>query len=688
MTNYFRTLSRNHLAVLLLGLVPVPQNAWPVKHAARETPYANVRATFTIVGTVRDAASNAGLEAVQVLVGTAPPYAASALTGFGGAYRLQVHNVTRGSTVQVTIRRIGYQSRTSAVTFDADTVRVDASLNAVALMLSDIVVGVVAPAAERRQMSFATATMSTNGAAAAAAPAKSTSAANTKALSSKEAAARRRPDAKPAALVVPYPGGGVASREQYDRIEDNPFLAVTGNALSTFSIDIDRASYGNMRRFLNEGRQPPQDAVRIEELVNYFPYALDEPRGSDPIAITTEVAPAPWQPRHQLVRVALQARRIETENLPANNLVFLIDVSGSMSSPDKLPLVKQSLRLLVNQMREQDRVALVVYAGNAGLVLPSTSGANKSVIESAIERLEAGGSTAGGAGLALAYKTARESFIHDGNNRVILATDGDFNVGPSSDAEMERLIESKRSEGTYLTVLGFGTGNIQDAKMEKLAKIGNGNYAYVDNIAEARKTLVREMGATLMTVANDVKLQVEFNPSTVRAYRLIGYENRLLRNEDFADDKKDAGDIGAGHTVTAFYEVVPQGIENTVPIREADGLRYVTGSKASTPRAGSELLFVKLRYKKPGESKSRLMTHPVKLVLADRHTSDDFRFAASVASFGMLLRKSDYKGSSTGAEVLSMARGALGDDPGQYRAEFVRLVEKWQGITRVAADRN
>jgi Ca-activated chloride channel family protein len=461
---------------------------------------------------------------------------------------------------------------------------------------------------------------------------------------------------------------------------------VNGNALSTFSIDVDRASYGNTRRFLNEGRVPPADAVRIEELVNYFPYTLETPRGKHPIAITTEVAPAPWQKHHQLVRIALQARRIDMENLPANNLVFLIDVSGSMSSPDKLPLVKESLRLLVHQMRAQDRVALVVYAGSAGLVLPSTSGAEKTVIMEAIDRLESGGSTAGGAGLALAYRTAREHFMPEGNNRVILASDGDFNVGPSSDAEMERLIEARRKEGTYLTVLGFGTGNLQDAKMEKLAKAGNGNYAYVDNINEAKKTLVREMGATLVTVANDVKLQVEFNPSAVRAYRLIGYENRLLRNEDFADDRKDAGDIGSGHTVTALYEVVPHGVETSARIREADGSRYVTASTTRTATAGSELLFVKLRYKKPGAATSALLTHPVRLASAGQRTSDDFRFAASVASFGMLLRGSEYKGTTSAADVLSLARGALGDDDGQYRAEFVQLVEQWVRISRPGAE--
>ena len=461
-----------------------------------------------------------------------------------------------------------------------------------------------------------------------------------------------------------------------------------GNPRSTFSVDVDRASYGNVRRFLTQGQVPPADAVRIEELVNYFPYTLAEPRGDAPVAITTEAMPAPWQSRHQLVRVALQARRIHTANLPPSNLVFLIDVSGSMQSPDKLPLVKQSLGLLVEQLRPQDRVAMVVYAGAAGLVLPSTSGNEKARIMQAIERLEAGGSTAGGAGLELAYRTAREHFERGGNNRVILATDGDFNVGASSDAAMERLIEDKRAEGTYLTVLGYGTGNYQDAKMQKMARIGNGNAAYIDDLAEANKVLVQEMGGTLFTVANDVKLQIEFNPSRVSAYRLIGYEDRILRDEDFKDDKKDAGDMGAGHSVTALYEVVPVGVTGTVTIRGADPLRYTRIEDGAAPLTGNdELLHVSLRYKRPGESTSKLITQAVRARDGRERASDDFRFAASVASFGMLLRNSEHKGTATGAQTLEMARGAVGHDEGGYRTEFVRLVERWQDISRGIAVR-
>lgn len=475
------------------------------------------------------------------------------------------------------------------------------------------------------------------------------------------------------------------SREQYDRIEDNPFLGVRSNPLSTFSIDVDRASYANVRRFIGNGQRPPVDAVRIEELVNYFPYTLPAPRGADPVSITSEVIPAPWQPQHRLVRIALQATRIETADLPPNNLVFLLDVSGSMMSPDKLPLVKQSLRLLVDQLRPQDRVAIVAYAGAAGLVLPSTRGDEKARIMEALDRLEAGGSTAGGAGIELAYRTARNYFLERGNNRVILATDGDFNVGVSSDAELERLIERRRIEGTYLTVLAVGTGNYQAAKMEKLAKVGNGNFAYLDGLAEARKVLVEEMGATLRTVANDVKLQVEFNPAVVQAYRLIGYENRLLRNEDFADDTRDAGDIGAGHQITALYEVVPVGVTGTVPVRAVDSLRYRAPERVDNDtRAASadELLFVKLRYKRPGESQSRLLSHAV-TARTESRGSDDLRFAASVAAFGMLLRDSEYQGNTSAAQVLEQARAALGNDVGGYRADFVRLVERWRdlGIT-------
>lgn len=486
------------------------------------------------------------------------------------------------------------------------------------------------------------------------------------------------------------PGSGVGTtdndtltrlnREGYDRIEENPFLAVRDNPLSTFSADVDRAAYGNMRRYLGQLDRPPADAIRIEELVNYFPYSLPEPRGTDPLSISTDVMPAPWEPRHRLVRIALQSRRIAAEALPPSNLVFLVDVSGSMEAPDKLPLVKQSLRLLVEQLRPQDRVALVTYAGAAGVALPSTTGDQRRTIVEALDALEAGGGTAGGAGLELAYRVAREHFISNGNNRVILATDGDFNVGPSSDAALERLIEQKRRDGTYLTVLGFGGGNYQDAKMEKLAKHGNGNYAYVDELLEARKVMIREMGATLVTVANDVKIQAEFNPALVQAYRLIGYEDRLLRSEDFADDRRDAGDIGAGHQVTALYEVVPVGVKGTVQLPAVETSRYGT-SRTEPPKAThtKELLFVKLRYKQPGDSTSRLLSHVVPNQVGAGDT--DTRFAAAVASFGLLLRESAYKGSSSIPGVLRLARSSLGEDRDGFRADFVKLVEVAGSLT-------
>ncbi len=462
--------------------------------------------------------------------------------------------------------------------------------------------------------------------------------------------------------------------ESYARIVENVFLSAAANPLSTFSIDVDRASYSNVRRFINQGQRPPIDAVRIEELINYFHYDYPDPDGEHPFSITTELTDAPWNPLHKLVRIGIQGERVDTENLPPSNLVFLLDVSGSMQSPDKLPLLKASFRMLVNELRPEDRVAIVVYAGAAGLVLPSTPGDEKDTILSAIEALEAGGSTAGGEGIILAYRIAHENHIEDGNNRVILATDGDFNVGASSDAEMVRLIEEKREQGTFLTVLGFGTGNLKDSKMEQLADHGNGNFAYIDNLMEARKVLVTEMGGTLLTIAKDVKIQVEFNPSRVAAYRLIGYENRLLANEDFNDDTKDAGELGAGHSVTALYEVIPVGVDSPFEIRGVDSLRYQTPG-ATTPTSDSpELMFVKLRYKEPDGEHSRLIEQP--LLDSPDEASTDLRFAAAVAGFGMILRESEYCGDDwTLADALELARGAIGEDSQGYRAEFIRLVE-------------
>ena len=473
------------------------------------------------------------------------------------------------------------------------------------------------------------------------------------------------------------------SREGYDNINENIFLKVKDNPLSTFSIDVDAASYSNVRRFLNQGQLPPAGAVRIEEMVNYFHYEYPQPTGNDPFSINTEISDAPWNKDHKLVLIGLQGKKIPTDNLPASNLVFLIDVSGSMSGPLRLPLVKSSLKMLVDQLRQQDKVTIVVYAGAAGLVLAPTNGSDKTKIKEAIDNLEAGGSTAGGAGIKLAYKTAKENFIKNGNNRVILCTDGDFNVGVSSNDELVTMVEQERKSGVFLTVLGYGMGNYQDSKMQQLADKGNGNHAYIDGISEAKKVLVNEFGGTLFTIAKDVKLQVEFNPAKVQGYRLIGYENRMLAKEDFNDDKKDAGEMGSGHTVTALYEIIPVGV-NSDFLKGVDSLKYqkniVPLSKSSYT---DEMMTVKFRYKTPDGEVSRLIEHPVldKQITIVK-TSDNFRFASSVAEFGMLLRNSAFKSSSSFDNVLIMARKAKGNDEEGYRSEFVRLVESAQMLAK------
>ena len=472
------------------------------------------------------------------------------------------------------------------------------------------------------------------------------------------------------------------NRESYAHIVENAFVAVGPNPLSTFSIDVDRASYSNVRRFIRDGTRPPIDAVRIEELVNYFTYSDPEPEGDVPFSVTTEVAPAPWQPLHLLMRIGLKGRSIDMSDAPPNNLVFLLDVSGSMNTPDKLPLLKTAFGMLVEQLRPQDRVAIVVYAGTAGLVLPSTSGSEKDVIQDALEGLHAGGSTAGGAGIRLAYAVAAENHIEGGNNRVILATDGDFNIGASSDGEMVRLIEEKRVGGTFLTVLGFGTGNLQDAKMEQIADHGNGNFAYIDSSLEAKKVLVTEMGGTLVTIAQDVKIQVEFNPARVAAYRLVGYENRLLAAEDFNDDTKDAGELGAGHSVTALYEIIPTGVQSPAEVRGLDSLRYQTTGTHPGLADDGELMFVKLRYQDPGGSESRLVTYPVERV--EESTSEDFRFATAVAAWGMLLRDSEHCADFSLDDVATLARSAISEDTEGYRAEFLTLLDRSRSLELLA----
>jgi Ca-activated chloride channel homolog len=465
--------------------------------------------------------------------------------------------------------------------------------------------------------------------------------------------------------------------ESYSDSGENPFRAVSADPLSTFSIDVDTASYTNMRRFLNGGNLPPTEAIRIEELINYFHYSYPQPKGDQPFSITTELAECPWDTTHRLALIGLQGKEIDNSDVPPRNLVFLIDVSGSMMSPDKLPLVRSAMRMLAETLRANDRVAIVVYAGNSGLVLPSTAGSGKERIIQAIERLEAGGSTNGGAGIRLAYQIGRENFIKSGVNRVILATDGDFNVGTVDQKDLERLIEHERASGVFLSVLGVGTGNLKDSTMEMLADKGNGNYSYLDSMHEAHRVLVKQAGSTLVTIAKDVKIQIEFNPKTVKAYRLIGYENRMLKKEDFNDDRKDAGEIGAGHSVTAIYEIVPAGTELDRP--SVDPLKYADPAPAQPPRVATkgkfddELLTVKLRYKAPSGDVST----PTSQAMLDRPQpiGANLGFASAVAEAGMLLRNSSQGKNASYASAIARARKFRGEDAEGYRAEFIRLME-------------
>lgn len=618
------------------------------------TPHsARTHDTF-VTGRVTDAATARAIAGARITSDAG----ASAITDGEGRYRLPVNGRRADpGIVTLRVRAIGYEPLSREVRLLGETTTADFALAASHVALDEMVATGAAAARDRRLRQHDKA-------------------------SRPEVNAGSPPMAMPAvgqsiasAHAEPWrgrPGGVPFNTEEYRRIEENTFLAVRDNPRSTFSIDVDRASYANVRRFLRSGTQPPRDAVRIEELINYFTYDYPAPDGDMPFSVTTDVAAAPWAPSHRIVRIGLQARKLDVGALPPNNLVFLVDVSGSMMTEDKLPLLKSSLRLLVDQLRPQDRVAMVVYAGQAGLVLPSTSGADKARIRDAIDALEAGGSTNGGQGIQLAYDVAREHFLRKGNNRVILCTDGDFNVGVTSEGELTRLIEKRREEGTNLTVLGFGTGNLADARMEQLADKGNGNFAYIDDILEAKKALVHEIGGTLFTIAKDVKLQVEFNPAAVRAYRLIGYENRLLADEDFTDDRKDAGDMGAGHSVTALYEVVPVGAETDVAIRERDPLRYRSPGAVAEPARNDELLYVKLRYKSPEGGPSRELAHPVRNGM--RAPSADLSFTMAVAGFGMLLRDSEHRGRLSWEDVERLAEAGRGRDAEGYRAEFVQLV--------------
>jgi Ca-activated chloride channel family protein len=617
--------------------------------AAPFEPGAAARTVF-VRGTVKDTTSGAPIRAVTLRFTGRDGVTqyGSASTDSAGTYRATITIPDTTVMLMVHARVLGYQARVMRAPITGDTVTASFAMSRAPRLLDELVV----TGAEARPI-----------------------------YPSSESTKLRRPAGVGQGQIMLR--GAVAgyqaprwNTEEYSRIEDNRFLSVASAPLSTFSADVDRASYTNVRRFINTGTLPPKDAVRIEELVNYFPYSYAEPSGRHPISITTDVAAAPWNPTHRIVRIGLQTQRIRTEKLPPSNLVFLLDVSGSMMPANKLPLVKQAFRLLVNELREQDRVAIVVYAGNAGLVLPSTPASEKQRILEAIEQLEAGGSTAGGAGIKLAYDVAKQNFVREGNNRVILATDGDFNVGVSNTADLVRYVEERRAEGTALTVLGFGMGNIKDGRLEQLADKGNGNYAYIDDLLEAKKVFVHEMGATLVTVAKDVKLQVEFNPATVQAYRLIGYENRLLRNEDFADDRKDAGDMGAGHSVTALYDIVPVGVKLDVAAGTTAPLRYQQAAGTNRRAPSKELLFVNVRYKPPTDSVSRLLQQPV--FDTGGAAQGDFSFAVAVAGYGMLLRDSEYKGHLTYDDVLALARGAAGDD--RYRNDFLSLVEKTKQI--------
>lgn len=480
---------------------------------------------------------------------------------------------------------------------------------------------------------------------------------------------------KPASCCLASRHNPSFNTEEYERIYENRFLDAVNNPLSTFSIDVDTASYANMRRFLKNNQFPPKDAVRTEELINYFNYDYPEPTGPHPFSIVTEVASCPWNDSHKLLHIGLKGKKTETSKLPSANLVFLLDVSGSMDDRYKLPLLKSSFRLLVNQARVEDSISIVVYAGAAGLVLPPTPGNEKEKILRALGNLHAGGTTAGGAGIRLAYKIAEQNFIKSGNNRVILATDGDFNIGVSSTSELTRLIEEKRKTGILLTVLGFGMGNYKDHRMETLADKGNGNYYYIDSILEGKKVFVDEMRATLFTIAKDVKIQVEFNPAKVNAYRLVGYENRKLAKEDFKDDTKDAGELGSGHTVTALYEIIPAGSKEKTA--EVDELKFQETKIKKEAFESDIMAYVKLRYKEPDGVKSKLMVKAVSGT-GSAESSDNFRFSAAVAQLGMLLRESEYKGDSTFEGVLKLALSAKGNDPYGYRSEFIKLVETCQ----------
>jgi Ca-activated chloride channel homolog len=627
---------------------------------ARPRP-AEQASAFVVKGVVTDGATRQPVSGASVQVANRRE---ATMSSADGRYRLALQLGPETRSVQIVFRRIGYTPITRSVAVSGDSVTLDVAMAASSMPLSAVVVNATSSRTRRSTDAAAVASGNANVAPASPYPAR----------------AMERKERDHGAV------GDSADREQYANIVENPFLSARNTPLSTFSIDVDRASYSDLRRYLDGGARPPRDAVRIEELVNYFRYDYAAPEDrSTPVNVTVETHAAPWQPSHRLVRIGMQAPRLPLSDLPSANLVFLIDVSGSMGAENKLPLVIQSLRLLTAELREQDRVAIAVYAGAAGLVLPPTAGTDKARILDALDRLQSGGSTNGAAGIRLAYQTAREHFIRDGANRVILATDGDFNVGTTSDSELVQLIETERKSGVFLTVLGFGMGNTQHAKMEQLADKGNGQYAYIDDLAEAQKALVREMGGTLFTLAKDVKFQVEFNPARVRAYRLIGYENRLLRDEDFNDDTKDAGELGAGHSVTALYEVELTDGPALARIGSVDSLRYAMPERTPVRSATDELAYVKVRYQPPQGGASRQMSWAVRETPGT--ASVDYTFASAVAGFGLLLRDSEHKGNFTWADVRRLAERGLGADRDGDRAGFLRLVGVAERVATTTAQR-
>lgn len=658
-------------AALALSLTTLPLlAAGPFSTSGDGGEHGSGHILATVTGQVTDQDTGRPLGGVQVWL---EQHDEATLTDPSGRYTLSLRgNEWTGRTVRIRAATLGYTPESAPVTLEAGTVELNFQLSATTELNP--------PVDERDN------------------PVRPTPTLESEVLqeSVRRAPARTRLGVAydMAAPAMPASMSGMRmdpdfNTESYAYISENGFRTVADHPLSTFSIDVDRASYSNLRRFLTQGQRPPVDAIRVEEMINYFAYDYPDATGEHPFSVTTDVMPAPWNQDHRLVRIGVQGRRIDMSEAPASNLVFLLDVSGSMASPDKLPLLKQAFRMLVAELRPQDRVAIVVYAGAAGLVLPSTAGNDKETILDALSELEAGGSTAGGAGIRLAYDIAQQNFIDGGNNRIVLATDGDFNIGASSDSEMVRLIERKRESGTFLTVLGFGTGNLKDSKMEQIADHGNGNYAYIDSALEAKKVLVTEMGGTLLTIAKDVKIQAEFNPQHVAEYRLVGYENRLLANEDFNNDAKDAGELGAGHSVTVLYEVVPVGVSSGEGA--VDPLRYGQPAAQTSEDASEfsdEMMFVKLRYKAPDGDRSTLLTHSVAATdRAESMRSRDLGFVAAVAGFGMLLRESPHAGNLSLDDVLELARAGVGQDAEGYRSEFVRLVERAQTLELVDSDR-